>query len=313
MIDNITCPSDFVLFNNLCYYVDTSFAYSIQHGRQVCADRFINASLVQFQSQQWGNVNSTRFLGRALDDTLLELFYYQLEQKLLTEDRNETKSKHWLRLLIGEKSNENECILRYFIRSSGAFTILHQCNQGGHPVCQTQPIAIIETSTTTTTTTTVRSTFVPQYEKADEDLVNNETEIESTIDLPNSTFIQTIIPRSNHRAWLRILILSFLACLSIVLILISLIVIRHLRRSHGSYSTYQTNNSSSSKSPAVLYSRLNSLPPSIIIDTDMTHDDNIHLLSSSTDRTTAPQFMNKVAQEVEEEPLYATLKVPIEK
>lgn len=280
----------------------------------MCVDRYINSTLVQFQSQQWGNVNSTRFLGRTLDDTLLELFYYQLEQKLIMENRNETKSKHWLRLLIGEKSNENECVLRYFIRSSGAFTILHQCNQGGHPVCQTQPIAIIEPEieTTTTTTTTVGSTLVPLLEKADEDLVNNETEIDSTT-------IETIIPRSNHRSLLRIVILSLLAFLVIVLMTIALIVVRHLRRSHGSYSTHQPNNSSS-KTPAVLYSRLKSSPPSIIIDphvvnsfdNTMINDDNIHLLSSSTDPTNSSHPMSKVGGE-EEEPFYATLKVPIEK
>ena len=314
--------------------MDTSFVYSIQHGRQVCSARYANSTPVQFHSQQWGNVNSTRFLGRTGDDILLELFYYQLEKKLSIEGTNSTKSKHWLRLLVGEKGKDNECALRYFIRSSGAFTILHQCSQGGHTVCQSQPIPIIETRTSPpqTETTTVRTSSSPLKATADEDLANNETETEPIIDIQNiTTAIQTIASRSNNRPWLKIAILSLLALFMIILITVVL-VIRYLRRSRGSYSTRENGNSSTrtksgiptstvtSKTPAVLYTRLKSSPPSIIIDADtansydntVINDDNIQLLAPTTDQTRSfPTTINENPEE--EEAYYATLKVPAEK
>lgn len=315
----------------MCYSVDTSFVYSIQHGRQVCSARYANSTPVRFHSQQWGNVNSTRFLGRTVDDVLLELFYYQLEKKLSIENTNNTKSKHWLRLLVGEKGNDNECALRYFIRSSGAFTILHQCSQGGHPVCQTQPIPITETKTSPPEieTTTAKPLSLPLNETADEDLANNETETNSIIDSQNTTTaIQTILPRSNNRFWLKIVILSLFM---IILLITVIFVIRYLRRSHGSYSTHENGNSSSrirsgiasststSKTPAVLYTRLKSSPPSIIVDAEtvnaydntVNNDDNIQLLAPTPDQTNS--LRNTTNDDPEEEPYYATLKVPAEK
>ncbi len=140
-MNNIRCPAGFILFDNLCYYISRSFVNNIRTGEQVCFDKYENSTLVKFDSHQWGNTKTTRFLGRALDDILLELFYYQLEKKLIIETKT---NKHWLRLLLGNNNDENGCVLRYFNRSTGTFTISPHCDQGGNPVCQSQPILIDE-------------------------------------------------------------------------------------------------------------------------------------------------------------------------
>lgn len=124
----------------MCYYVHTAFAFNTLYSEHLCSNKYLNSSLVKFNVHDWGNVNTRRFLGRKMDDVLLELFYYQLEKTLLNDLKADTNRKHWSRLLIGDKTDKSDCALRYFIRSSGSFTILHQCNLGGHPVCQCEPI-----------------------------------------------------------------------------------------------------------------------------------------------------------------------------
>ncbi|CAF1505736.1 unnamed protein product, partial [Rotaria sordida] len=113
IVGNISCPSEFVLFNNMCYYVHTYFIFNILNGERVCSDKYSNSTLVKFKSHGWANVNATRFLGRSFDDIRLEFFYYQLENKLINESKNDTNKKHWLRLLLGDKTDHNDCILRY--------------------------------------------------------------------------------------------------------------------------------------------------------------------------------------------------------
>ncbi|CAF3137220.1 unnamed protein product [Rotaria socialis] len=141
LVDEIlSCPSGFVLFNNFCYYVHSSFIYNIRFGERLCYNEYSNSTLVKYDSHEWGNINATRFLGRTFTDILIETFYYLLENKLHSESIDESNRKYWLRLLFGDKNDPNECVLRYFARSSGAFTIFYRCNNGGHPVCQCEPI-----------------------------------------------------------------------------------------------------------------------------------------------------------------------------
>jgi hypothetical protein len=368
IVNNFSCPTNFILFNNICYYIDTSFVYNIPHGEQFCSNKYSNSTLVKFNSHEWGNINSTRFLGRKLDDILLEFFYYQLEKKFIIETKNNTNRKHWLRLLIGDKNNYNECTLRYFTRSSGAFTGVHQCNHGGHPVCQCQPILINEikkeidittesstreitvpstreiTVSSTTDITVSKSTSLPIVSNEtilpigdngtnlppDEDL-NNETST-AFISNHNSTLMQSKTSRSNYRPLLMIITGLLLA---LIILLISIVfLIRYVRRSHGSYSTSSNRiglfhrrkrsstpatSNDTSNTPAVLYSRLKSAPPSIIIDADMTNpldnsitnDDNVQLLPQSINQTSLHE--NIPIENDEEEPFYATLKLPNEK
>ena len=139
-LENLTCPPAYLLFNRLCYFVHSSFVSGLRSGEHLCSSQYINSTLVKFSSHEWSNINGTRFFGRTRYDTLLEVFYYQLEPKLLTQTSNATRTKHWLRLLLGDKHDPDECVLRYFTRASGAFTTLHRCFHGGHPVCQSDPI-----------------------------------------------------------------------------------------------------------------------------------------------------------------------------
>lgn len=139
-LENRTCPPDYLLFNRVCYFVHSSFVSSLRSGEYLCSNQSINSTLVKFSSHEWSNINGTRFFGRTRYDILLEVFYYQLEPKLLTQASNATRTKHWLRLLLGDKHDPDECVLRYFTRASGAFTTLHRCFHGGHPVCQSEPI-----------------------------------------------------------------------------------------------------------------------------------------------------------------------------
>lgn len=120
----------------MCYYFNTTFVYNRQSAQDACFNRTIHSSLVQFESHPWANINSTRFLGRTRDDSLLEFFYYQLEQKLLMQTSPHYTKKHWLRLLLANQEAPDECVLRYFTRSTGSFFTIHQCTNGGHPVCQ---------------------------------------------------------------------------------------------------------------------------------------------------------------------------------
>jgi hypothetical protein len=318
----MSCPVGFILFNNLCYYVDTSFVDNIRDGEQICSDKYQNSSLVKFDSHQWGNANTTRFLGRIFDDILLELFYYQLEKKLISETKT---NKHWLRLLVGDKNDENKCILRYFTRSTGAFNISRHCNNSGHPVCQSQPIWINETINNSLESITVEIPLqILTNGTADEDLDSNE----DTIDDSNSTSIQAKKSSSKYRSWLIIIIVSLL---TLIILIGTPFLVCYLRQGHGSYSirtrrkrsnsptkkssTTATSNETSN-TPSVLYTRLQT-SSSIPMDVDMTNsfdnliinDDHIHLLPPSIH----PHNLHEsviVENNEDEESLYATLKSP---
>jgi hypothetical protein len=278
-------------------------------------------------SQEWGNKNATRFLGRTFDDILLEFFYYLLEKKLYNQTINEANKKHWLRLFLSDKNDPNECVLRYFDRSSGAFTILHQCNNGGHPVCQCQPIrikipSIIETisnknnsfiETTTTQIIVLNSTnLLTTIESicencttnllADEDLVNNETKIDSESSYNISIEMTTEKSKKKFFIYRPLLIILTGPALAFVIFFIGVgLLIRHLRQNHGSYSMHssmtvdchRTKRSSTilttsdlPNTPAVLYTRLKA-PRISSTETDMLlpldnsispNDDNIEML-----------------------------------
>jgi hypothetical protein len=144
-MNDLTCPPNFLLFNDLCYYVDLSFVSSVQSAERICSNQYRNSTLVKFNSHQWSNINGTRFLGRTHHDILLELFHYQLERQRPVSSTNSTTRKNWLRLLLGDTHEPNQCVLRYFTRVSGAFTTLHQCHHGGHTVCQSERITMART------------------------------------------------------------------------------------------------------------------------------------------------------------------------
>ncbi|CAF0858347.1 unnamed protein product [Rotaria sordida] len=374
IVDNISCPSEFVLFNNMCYYVHTYFIFNTLNGERVCSDKYSNSTLVKFKSHEWANVNATRFLGRSFDDIRLEFFYYQLEKKLINESKNDTNKKHWLRLLLGDKTDHNECILRYFIRSSGAFTAFHRCNHGGHPVCQCEPIRNnisqillinetqnnisqikndsleisikIESSTielissilSNSTNLSIISdeTIIPICDNctnliADEDLLNNETNVDYKLNNDN-ILITTIPPHFNY---LRLAMIITGSLITLVILIIGIIfVILYIRQTCGSYSmrngtrdpsrraqrrsTSTTSNDISNR-PAVIYNRLNSRPPSTTIDVDMidpfnnsrANDDTVQLLPQSI--TNPPIFNENILTKIDEEPLYAKMQSSNEK
>ncbi len=182
---------------------------------------------------------------------------------------NQSGNKHWLRLLLGEKNNPNECVLRYFARSLGGFTLLHRCNDGGHPVCQCEPIRTIISinqtipntnnspieikaeSTTTTQLAVLNSTvlsnktILPICENcstsspiADEDLFNNETEINS--ESYNITLIE-ITTEQSKKKYLKyepLIMLLTGPILGLIVLCIGIgLLIWRLRRNHESYST----------------------------------------------------------------------------
>ncbi|CAF1439354.1 unnamed protein product [Adineta ricciae] len=162
--ETLTCPPEFVLFNRMCYYADPSLTYGIQAGEQICASQHSNSTLVTFNSHEWANINVSRFLGRAFNDILLEFFYYILEKKLpmgteLTANRNQQ-----IRLLLGDKISPEKCLLRYFTRSIGGFSLMDSCTNGGYPICQTQPMRMKVSSTTLipTTITPINTSSIEQ-------------------------------------------------------------------------------------------------------------------------------------------------------
>ncbi|CAF1519971.1 unnamed protein product [Adineta ricciae] len=294
--DEISCPMHFVFFNNMCYYVYPLFVYSIQSGDEVCAGKNADSTLVKLNSHNWGNINATKFLGRTIDDILLEFFYYQLETNNAIDGRNDTSKKHWLRLLLGEKYAQNECVLRYFTRASGAFTVLHRCVDGGHPVCQCQAIRRNITKTESIEQSTVTPSDLPEIIQSvtdtlpipfnssisdpmpDEDLRDNETSIDYQI--------RSTSRYSRYRSFIIISITGLLA--PVILIIGTVLVIRHVRRSRGSYSTRGPKRSSTgttvttdeqSSTPSVVYTKLKSSPPSTAIDIDMSNpfDDSVNI------------------------------------
>ncbi|CAF1293841.1 unnamed protein product [Adineta steineri] len=269
IIDNITCPTEFVLFNNMCYYVHTSFVYNIQSGEEICSRKYVNSTLVRLNSHNWGNINVTRFLGRTYDDILLEFFYYQLEKTMKIESTTNTTKKHWLRLLFEDKTPGNECVLRYFIHSLGAYTLLHRCSAGGHPVCQCEAIQktipkikLYDEFTTNSleinnridsTTTTPSDIILPILANltnssilsnesiirnntdriSDEDLLNNETNLDYRFN--NNTLIQSKSQSTNYQPILMMIAAPLLAL--IMLGIGAIFFLPYIRRSRGSYST----------------------------------------------------------------------------
>jgi hypothetical protein len=293
--------------------------YNIQSAERLCYQKYSNSTLVKFDSHEWGNINATRFLGRTFEDLLLEFFYYLLEKKLYHQSMNEASRKHWLRLLLGDKNEPNECVLRYFDRPSGAFTIFHQCSNGGHPICQSEPIrtkipsmnrnnSLPETITESTTlnSTDVLSTTISFCENcttnilADEDLINNETKIDS--ESSNNTLIDLTNEQPNKRYLtyrpLIIILTGPVLALSLLFLGIGLLI-RHIQQNRGSYSTSssivgsrQIKRSSTiltisdiPNTPAVLYTRLK---PSRISTTETEmllplpiNDDQIEMLPTT--------------------------------
>ena len=261
-----------MLFNNMCYYVDTSFVFDILNGEHLCSDKYLNSTLVKFDSHEWGNVDAQRFVGRTLNDILLEFFNYQLEKRLMIELKTSTSFKHWLRLLLGDRTDNNSCVLRYYVRMSGVFTILHRCHYGGHPVCQCEPIQHdvststqhinetnddplkrdidLESSTTDTNrsnSTNISNTFDEQSLSncdnctnliADEDLVNNETYIyyKSNVDVME----KNINSHFNYRSLIMFVTIPLLAL--VVFVIGSIFLIRYVGRNCGWYSTGNSTN-----------------------------------------------------------------------
>jgi hypothetical protein len=254
---------------------------------------------MKYDSHDWGNVNTTRFLGRSFDDILLEVFYYQLEQRLIIEFKNETKKKHWLRLLLGDKNDKNECILRYFIRSSSAFTILYRCEPGGHPVCQCQPeilkinspqIDIKPESTTTTTTEMVivsNSTNSSQIDIKPEStttttammIVSNSTNPSNETIIPicdnctniiadedllinetSTDFILTKSKTQRSNSQRFLMMVTVPLLASVILIIGSIFLIRHVRRSRGSYAIRTSRRAKPTSTPSPNTSN----PPSVL-------------------------------------------------
>lgn len=264
-------------------------------------------------SHQWGNVNSTRFLGRIFDDILLEVFYYQLENKFLIKTQ-----KHWLRLLFSDKSKQNECVLRYYSRSSGAFIVLRQCDNRGHPVCQCEP----QTKNYSTEIQLIplpiisNGTIVPICENCTDLIPDEDLNSTETISEQNAALISK---KTSGRSYRTLLIFISGPLLALIILLTGAFVLFRYVRHRGSYSTRHIRAKQSSttggsnetlSTPAVIYTRLKAPPSSIKMDGDMIDlsDDNVQLL---------PQFMNIhesiINEDEEDESLYATVKLPNEK
>ena len=112
----------------------------LANGQRICYDEHPNSSLVKFHTHQSDNINYTRFSGRSFDDALLEFFHYQLEEKVKFRSTGNPTKKHWLRLLLGDRSDPKACVLRHFNRLSGSFLMHSSCTNGGYAVCQCQAV-----------------------------------------------------------------------------------------------------------------------------------------------------------------------------
>ena len=371
----LLCPSKFILFNKICYYVYSSFVYGIRSGERLCYNQYSKSTLVKFDTHQWGNVNVTRFLGRAFDDALMEFFYYSLEKELVAESRYKNNGKHWLRLLIGDKNDPRECFLRYFARSSGAFTVFRGCNNGGHPVCQCEPtrfatakiITASKTMSNVTSSkmenkiqsittslmqrTTLNSTHVSilfnktvvsscedctTISVADEDLVNNETEIgckfnnetEIGCKFNNDLWIKVVDkqPKEEHSRYRTLIIILTGPVLALILLFVSTgLFVRHYRQRRTSYlitrnvGDHRTKRSSITRTTSDLrntlpipYTHLKS-SENALTETDMLlsfnnsilNDNNIELLPATKVRITTDE--NKVDND-DQELLYSVLE-----
>ena len=291
----------------MCYYIHLSFIYNTQSGERLCYNRYSNSTLVKFDSHEWANINATKFLGRIYNDILLEFFYYLLEKNLFHQSTNQSNTKHWLRLLIGNKNDPNECFLRYFARSSGAFSIFYRCNNGGHPICHCEPIRtkmpqIISMNETLTTSTAqifllnstnslrfLNETFLPSCKNctinsiADEDLINNETKID--FDFDNSSLIEISNGqfKGTYSKYRPLIVILTGPVLGLIILFIGIgLLLYYVRENYGSYSTRssitsarRTKRSSTvltlsdiPNTPVVLHTRLKPLRLSIP-ETDM--------------------------------------------
>ena len=242
--EDLSCPLNFVLFDRTCYYIDRTFLYNTGSAERLCYEKNSNSTLVKFDSHQWGNINTTKFLGRMYNDLLLEFFYYLLEKKFLEQIIDESNRKNWLRLLLGDKNDPNECVLRYFARASGTFTVFQRCNTGGHPVCQSEPIRMktipdqtyssskIETTTAVITTTSLCESCTTNT-PADGYLLSNQTiinrvSVNETVNATNST--QT---KDKHSAYRSLLVILTGPGLALLIFLIGIaLLIRYLRQNH---------------------------------------------------------------------------------
>ena len=280
---------------------------------------------MKFDSYDWNNINETRFFGRTFNDVLLDVFYYQLERRLSNTTSTDSSGKHWLRLLLGDQRDPRECLLRYFARFSGVFTTLHQCGvRGGHPVCQREPSRMNLSIVTTTAALPLCDNCTTDL-VADEDLLNNETNIEYRDS--NST---TTKNDTRHRLLLMLVSGPLFAC-SILAVGIGFLV-RYVRTVRGSYSPQRQSlvpsrrrrctvpssppaSDTSSTAPAVLYTRLRSTSSvkndgDILDESSTVNDDDIQLLPQPNKDL---QLQQTMIPEDEDESFYATVRDTNEK
>ena len=191
------------------------------------------------------------------NDVLLEFFYYILEKIFLEQTIDESPiRKNWLRLLLGDRNDPNECVLRYFARASGTFTVFQRCNTGGHPVCQCEPIRtkIIPTETSTsrkTDTTTMTTTTTTTTSSSSSSIFTTTTSIciSCTTNTPAGGYFstnQTIInhisangtsnstrTKNKHSVYRPLLVILTGPGLALLIFIIGIaFLIRHLRHNH---------------------------------------------------------------------------------
>lgn len=225
----------------MCYYIDRTFLYNTRSAERLCYEKNSNSTLVKFDSHQWGNINTTKFLGRMYNDLLLEFFYYLLEKKFLEQVADESSRKNWLRLLLGDQNDPNECVLRYFARASGTFTVFQRCNTGGHPVCQSEPIRMkiisnqtYSTSTTTTTTAVITTSFLCESCTTNtpalltNPTISNRILVNETANVTNKTQV-----KEKHSAYRSLIVILTGPGLALLIFLVGIaLLIRYLRQNH---------------------------------------------------------------------------------
>jgi flagellar biogenesis protein FliO len=319
------CPSGFDRFDEQCYRALPALAASIQEANNACLVAHINSSLVTFKSHEWSNVNSTRFLGRNYNDILLEYFHSQMQENNLA-DQNEQLSLRWLRLLLGDQHDSNDCVLRYFTRSSGTFTAMHRCQPTGHPVCRTDPLLVVPSEVETTITAVSRAVT-----SSTSDMISEEDPsiacVNCTMDLlPDEALAENQTQtQSNATRPMRSVLMNITAPLFALLLLILAVVLLlyYIHRYRGSYSPRQAMrivthhrrrnptvstvaSSGESSASAVLYTRLQATTPSHSNDVVVLPvEERVRLLHRLP---TSSVFHDELTKEDDEEPLYAIVK-----
>ena len=298
--DIITCPSGFILFNRMCYFLHTSFVYNRQFAEHACENDAQNSTLVKFASHEWANIiDSMKLLGRTKEDSLLESMYYHLENKLANHSSHNYTRKQWLRMLLGNHNDTDGCVIRYFSRTTGAFSVLHQCANGGHPVCQMPPLgssfstvkpsnrtialpsifddddslAITRESTTTTTTTRIyNSTSLSICDNCsieapvDDALPLNETRKGNQTSGNASAELVADSQRYRYRKYQPLVLILSGPVLALILLVVGIsILIYYLQNNRDSYSTRGSINGPPSRrtrrsSTAVTFSDLPNTP-----------------------------------------------------